>query len=86
MKWVLHVLSSFFNLPNFYDFRKSPKENTKEGKKPRKWDLGGGSSDVKFLDYTKDSPSENGTNFTSNTEVSQINFTVPFNFQVQINE
>ncbi|KAK7604463.1 hypothetical protein V9T40_005649 [Parthenolecanium corni] len=48
---------------------KSPKENTKEGKKPRKWDLGGGSSDVKYLDYTKDTPSENGSNFTSNTEI-----------------
>lgn len=51
--------------------RKSPKENAKEGKKPRKWDLGGGSSDLPFLDYTKDkdNKTEQESSFSTNTEV-----------------
>ncbi|XP_065213151.1 signal recognition particle receptor subunit alpha homolog [Planococcus citri] len=51
---------------------KSPKENTKEGKKPRKWDLGGGSSDLQYLDYTKDkgeNKNESEYNFSTNTEI-----------------
>ncbi|KAL1131300.1 hypothetical protein AAG570_010918 [Ranatra chinensis] len=39
-------------------YRKSPKQSTKEGKKPRVWDLGGNSKDLPDLDYTKDKPSE----------------------------
>lgn len=50
---------------------KSPKENAKEGKKPRKWDLGGSNADVAFLDYTKDKDTskEHQPNFEANTEI-----------------
>jgi signal recognition particle receptor subunit alpha len=54
--------------------RKSPKENAKEGKKPRKWDLGGNSTDAVMLDYTKDKDSNKEqqlkTNFVADTEAS----------------
>lgn len=53
--------------------RKSPKENSKEGKKPRKWDLCGNSADVAMLDYTKDKETNQEqpeqTKYVADTEV-----------------
>lgn len=44
---------------NVFDhlYSKSPKP-AKEGKKPRKWDLGGGTKDLADLDRTKDKPQD----------------------------
>lgn len=58
-------------LTDYFRRRKSPKENTKEGKKPRKWDLSGSNADAVLLDYTKDKDlnKEQQSNFEANTEV-----------------
>lgn len=53
------------------DKTKSPKP-TKEGKKPRVWDLGGGTKDIGDLDRTKDKPTDD-LNFNPDTAVSLNN-------------
>lgn len=47
------------NMLYFVLCSKSPKP-AKEGKKPRVWDLGGGTKDLAELDRTKDKPQEDG--------------------------
>lgn len=54
------------------DKTKSPKP-TKEGKKPRVWDLGGNAKDIGDLDRTKDKPTDD-LRFNPDTAVSYISF------------
>lgn len=64
----LSKLAMKFNNKKKKDKTKSPKPS-KEGKKPRVWDLGGSAKDLEELDRTKDKPTGE-LHFSPDTGVS----------------